>query len=136
MTKRKPRPQRGRHCASSIRPVPEGGFWAVCPEIPGANTKREKFFDYSLPLVGTAGPAVRTPFTEMQRFPQARDQRTLPIGSLLEVQILLGVGITRPCIRRCTSRKSENTNGQRFFNDSGEFVFQSFQLTQRRASGK
>jgi predicted RNase H-like HicB family nuclease len=24
-----------------IEPVPEGGFWAVCPEVPGANGQGE-----------------------------------------------------------------------------------------------
>ncbi len=28
-------------CTAIIEPAPEGGFWATCPEIPGANGQGE-----------------------------------------------------------------------------------------------
>lgn len=33
-----------------IEPAPEGGFWAICPEIPGANGQGETIEDAKINL--------------------------------------------------------------------------------------
>ena len=73
------------------------------------DTNHQKLFDYLLLPVGTAGPAVRTPSTELKRSGR-RGDRTLPIGNLYEVQILLGLGIIR-VIRAIRGQKLLNSSG-------------------------
>jgi predicted RNase H-like HicB family nuclease len=35
-----------------IEPAPEGGFWAVCPEVPGANGQGETLEEAKQSLIG------------------------------------------------------------------------------------
>lgn len=35
-----------------IEPAPEGGFWAICPEVPGANGQGETIEETRLSLIG------------------------------------------------------------------------------------
>jgi predicted RNase H-like HicB family nuclease len=35
-----------------IEPAPEGGFWAVCPEVPGANGQGETLEETKQSLIG------------------------------------------------------------------------------------
>ena len=34
-----------------IEPAPEGGYWAICPEVPGANGQGETFEEANRSLV-------------------------------------------------------------------------------------
>ncbi|MBI5062827.1 MAG: type II toxin-antitoxin system HicB family antitoxin [Desulfatitalea sp.] len=42
-----------------IEPAPEGGFWAICPEVPGANGQGETIEDAKNNLRGLPDDAIQ-----------------------------------------------------------------------------
>jgi len=64
-----------------IEPAPEGGFWAVCPEVPGANGQGETIEETKLSLRQAIELILENRKTDIHRgLPEDAIQDTVIIG--------------------------------------------------------
>jgi predicted RNase H-like HicB family nuclease len=50
-----------------IEPAPEGGFWAVCPEVPGANGQGETVEEAKVDLIAAVKLLLEDRLSDMLR---------------------------------------------------------------------
>ena len=50
-----------------IEPAPEGGYWAICPEVPGANGQGETVEEAKTDLIGAVKLMLEDRLSDMLR---------------------------------------------------------------------
>jgi len=64
-----------------IEPAPEGGYWAICPEVPGANGQGESVEEAKQSLIGAIELVLEDRRSDILRgLPDDAIQETILVG--------------------------------------------------------